>query len=128
MDQCARKSPAREDTTHEEAKLTRVRELVHSTNPAVILSTLRILISIAGKSQIRGKRRVHQEISSFMDNVSQYLLGYYAEILRRHALLAGRQDKGTTEFMLLTNDGVMEFFQEPNNVLTIQKAEFSYRE
>ena len=63
-----------------------------------------------------------------MDNVSQYLLGYYAEILRRHALLAGRRDKGTTEFMLLANDGVMEFFQEPNNVLTIQKAEFSYRE
>ena len=79
---------------------------------------------MAGKSQIRGKRRLHQEISSFMDNVSQYLL-YYAEILRRHALLAGRQDKGTTEFMLLANDGVLEFFQEPNDVLTIQKAEFS---
>ena len=45
--------------------------------------------------------------------------------MRRHALLVGRQNKGTTELVLLTNDGVPEFFQEPNNVLTIQKAEFS---
>ena len=40
--------------------------------------------------------------------------------MRRHAILVGRQDKGTTELVLLTNDGVPEFFQEPNNVLTIQ--------
>ena len=44
--------------------------------------------------------------------------------MRSHALLSGRQDKGTTEFVLLIDDGVPEFFQEPNDVLTNQKAEF----
>lgn len=71
----------------------------------------------------KGKRTFHQEIVSFICNIS--LLAYYADITRRHALLVGRQDEGTTEFVLLTNDGVPEFFQESNKVLTIQKAEFS---
>ena len=41
-----------------------------------------------------------------------------------HSSRGAGQDKGTTEFVLVIDDGVPEFFQEPNDVLTNQKAEF----